>query len=662
MHHFNPSRMLWQTSFTQSSNKDFCLVNTRTFSLSSKSQTNGSAGQLKDADSAVGRKASEVEVLRLALRCYRAMHPTMSRVPIDYVVPEGTVGYPEHLWGLKLGQMMNNMVSSSTNADSSVKVTTPQSMDIAGNILDALKCYRALNPTEIRVPYHFIVPQGSSEYPEHLWGMKLGQIVHHMIIHGSYVEQHEKVKELGFSLERALIGFRIIDTIDALHCYRALHPIETAIPPTYVVPEGSADFPKRLWGLKLGETMNRVLNEGMFYGHRIEMKELGFSMRSELEETDFSLVREALACYRAAVPDARGIHETFVLSKKKKGYPEHLRGMKLGMILKNIIFNGAYRDHHDEVRRLGYDMSRGPQKPLIPIYEAFRFYRSLNPTATIVPETFVVPTNSSEYPQTTWGVKLGQIMYKMCYYGIWIDLHDRVRELGFRVPNRDPKEAAKILQALRCYRVLYPTASRVPADYVVPEATSYFPKHLWGMRLGEEVHMCRYYDGLRELGFEWQNPKSSTHFPDLVVEALRCYRLLNPKQSRVPKNFVVPRGSLAFPEHLWGIELGYQLRKMVDIGVNLQHLEEVRELGYSIESPFAKNMNGTLLEALRCYRKSHPTVVKVHQHYVVPRESPDFPEHLWGACLGEVFRYFCINQKSAEYRDAVRELGFAIGN
>ena len=82
--------------------------------------------------------------------------------------------------------------------------------------------------------------------------------------------------------------------------------------------------------------------------------------------------------------------------------------------------HNSYNEHRNKLLELGLDLSRQIAKPwqINILCEAIKSFKNLN-NHVKVPQKFVIPIGSEEYPESTWGMKLGQIcndiQNKGCY-------------------------------------------------------------------------------------------------------------------------------------------------------------------------------------------------------------------------------------------------------
>jgi len=134
---------------------------------------------------ATGAKVRRFESIRTALLEYKAVYGDLN-VPKSYVIPsndtrfsKGT--YEMKLWGMKLGQVVNDIRNSNTYKEYRDELLA-MGFDYNKQIRDfkivrtALLTYKTMH-NDLLIPQDYIVPRDDSRYPQEVWGMKLGQVV-----------------------------------------------------------------------------------------------------------------------------------------------------------------------------------------------------------------------------------------------------------------------------------------------------------------------------------------------------------------------------------------------------------------------------------------------------------------------------------------------------
>jgi hypothetical protein len=265
-----------------------------------------------------------------------------------------------------------------------------------------------------------------------------------------------------------------------------------------------------------------------------------------------------------------------------------------------------------ELNKLGFVWERMQTEWNI-VLEALITYSTMHGDI-LVPNKFVVPHGESAWPKATWGIPLGNSVYRIRARNDFLrgsNSYNRRLQLdglGF-VWDVHEDRFRKFYTALRHFARLescgaYSSgrtkALRVPTSFVVPESDDW-PKELWGFQLGVKCTAVRQKElyvksksdrkqALVDLGFRW------TGNADLgwleVVHAAAIYSRMNDRNLDVPYHFVVPspptvvgQSTLVsgddwpWPDHLWGLPLGQRLKDVRVRGAYLSgHVANDRRL------------------------------------------------------------------------------------
>jgi hypothetical protein len=179
----------------------------------------------------------------------------------------------------------------------------------------------------------------------------------------------------------------------------------------------------------------------------------------------------------------------------------------------------------------------------------------------LVPSKFVIPYGDACWPKATWGIALGNAVYRIRNRGDFlrgsnaISRRDQLESLGF-VWDTQEHRFEIFCKALRVYAQVEACNNgskrasilRVPAQFVVPRS-SQWPNRLWGYTLGARCIAVRqkelYVKGqpeklkvLAELGFHSGGNDSLSWLE--VVHAAAVYSQMHQRKLEVPANFVVP--------------------------------------------------------------------------------------------------------------------------
>ena len=154
--------------------------------------------------------------------------------------------------------------------------------------IEALKKYKELYG-DLLVSRFFIVPEDTTEWPEHLQGMKLGCLLREVKRGRSHQSRKEELKALGYDLEckgmgRQYMGgapkysYEVIKT--AFIRYKEMNN-DMLVPVNYIVPS-EPEWPKETWGVHLGRYTQEIRQGSYLKNKKDELEELGFSFDSQV--------------------------------------------------------------------------------------------------------------------------------------------------------------------------------------------------------------------------------------------------------------------------------------------------------------------------------------------------------------------------------------------
>jgi len=244
-----------------------------------------------------------------------------------------------------------------------------------------------------------------------------------------------------------------------------------------------------------------------------------------------------------------------------------------------------------------------------------------------VPSRFVVPS-MPPWPESGWGLKLGQRVASIRSTGKYVDDDDERRkvldDMGFlwrlRAPSPDKKVDVtfeQIYDALVTYRKEIQTdeSLTVPTNFIVPNYDPW-PEASRGMPLGKKIPTVRSKaylkanpgakEKLSEIGFEFDGKVAANDARfNNVYDALVRYKEIN-GDLLVPQPFIVAEGSSDWEERFWGLRLGARVNAIRSQGTfvktNPSRKELLNKLGFEWELPSAGKKRGrkkkTEVEAL----------------------------------------------------------------
>ena len=223
-----------------------------------------------------------------------------------------------------------------------------------------LATYKQLHG-DLEVPQRFVVPE-SEEWPEEMWGTKLGNTVNNIRKGDIFVrdsqERRQWLEEAGFRFETANIDQAANDeqwekkVLPAITTYKEVHR-DLQVPYEYVVPS-SGEWEEGLWNMRLGEVVDGIRSKSTFVRDRPDrqkqLDDLGFVW--DESERQWEVVMEALATHKRIYGDMT-VKQSFVVPKGEE-WPEETWGMKLGKTVNQIRSSNYFVDGNPE-RRLWLD-------------------------------------------------------------------------------------------------------------------------------------------------------------------------------------------------------------------------------------------------------------------------------------------------------------------
>jgi len=238
----------------------------------------------------------------------------------------------------------------------------------------------------------------------------------------------------------------------------------------------------------------------------------------------------------------------------------------------------GHPDRVEELNQLGFVWGR-LQPEWNNVIEALMTYKILNNGDVMVPSTFVVPYGDNMWPRATWGIQLGNCVYRIRSRHDFLQ-GDNYASRKAQLDGLDFVWDVSEHLFQKCYAALchfaklerarqqqqqklsshastvHPNswhskrALRVPSNFVVPSGTENgWPVELWDFPLGAKCSAIRHKGlyvknephrrrALEELGFQWSGNASLGWLE--VVHAAAIYSTLNGRNLDVPLKFVVP--------------------------------------------------------------------------------------------------------------------------
>jgi hypothetical protein len=387
----------------------------------------------------------------------------------------------------------------------------------------------------------------------------------------------------------------------------------------------SMTAPTRLYGqnndIQLYETNHTIHENGYLQQNNGEINLQKLSRRTNSIDIPYESTITALRAYHI-------VHGNLVMPRRyivpvDQGFPLEWVGLDLAGTVynmkwwkKNICTEETRRVN--ELNSLGFVWER-LQPEWNVVLEALITYHSFN-GHVLVPNKFMIPYGSDQWPKATWGIPLGNCVYRIrsrddfLHGSTSISRRNQLGSLNF-VWDFHEHRFLKFFAVLRHYAKLTKTGKfspagshvrplKVPASYFVPENDIRWPKELWNYQLGAKTVAVRQKQlyvkdkpsrlrMLEDLGFQSCGNAELAWLK--VVHAAAIYSRLNSHSLDVPYKFKVPEPSPEFvrscgagteeewpwPQYLWGLPLGQRIKDIRITGAYLKgkdKLDRIRQL------------------------------------------------------------------------------------
>ncbi|KAL3924793.1 MAG: hypothetical protein SGILL_000822 [Bacillariaceae sp.] len=249
----------------------------------------------------------------------------------------------------------------------------------------------------------------------------------------------------------------------SLQLYKAAYG-DLKVPKVFVVPS-MAPWPEAAWGLKLGQKVGLIRDTGLYLDknekRRQQLESLGFIWRvrapknSAVDAADFSIpfdqIYDALVAYRSEIKPSGPLTVPVEFTVPDgEPWPEQTRGLPLGRSI-DPLRSKKYLDENpgaeEKLRQIGFETDRklsANDKRFQAVYLALKRYKEIYGDM-VVPQPFVVPSDSSDWPEESWGLRLGARVNAIRSQGTFVknseERREMLDEIGFvwTPPERDLK-------------------------------------------------------------------------------------------------------------------------------------------------------------------------------------------------------------------------------
>ncbi|KAG7346951.1 helicase domain protein [Nitzschia inconspicua] len=233
----------------------------------------------------------------------------------------------------------------------------------------------------------------------------------------------------------------------ALQLYKAAYG-DLKVPMLFVVPS-MAPWPEAAWGLKLGKKVGAIRENGLYVGNnekrRQKLESLGFIWRvrapknSAVDAADFTApfdqIYDALVVYRSEIKPSGPLTVPVEFTvPDAEPWPETTRGLPLGRSIEQLRsekYLDQYPDAKEKLEQIGFETDKemsANDKRFQAVYVALERYKEIYGDV-LVPQPFVVPSDSPDWPEESWGLRLGARVNAIRSQGTFIKNNEERREL-----------------------------------------------------------------------------------------------------------------------------------------------------------------------------------------------------------------------------------------
>lgn len=529
----------------------------------------------------------------------------------------------------------------------------------------ALQRYKELYLNMI-VPTKFIIPQDSEEWPEAVRGVRLGGLVMG-IRRGARKHMHEELLGMGFNFNSQLSGkvWSNENLKRALLLYKDLHGT-MLVPKAFIVPRGSDIWPDTLWDMTLGNIVAEIREGVNRVAMRAELESIGFDYTTVRTHRMFSFeeFKLALLTYKRLHGNML-VARRFTVPENNHDWPEELWKMQFGDIVSRVRRGKRFFENRKELESIGFDYDAyklrvyGDEEVTVALVRYKELY-GINPITT----DFQIPDNCDNWPEITWGMRLAFIVSEI-RYGNRTELRGIIENLGFRYHPMyfDRRYAfSTVKYALLRYKDIYGDLL-VPRNYNVPTPTDAFGSSVWGMGLGKIVSDIRggrafnsKKDQLKQMSFDFRSQwVGQFNGFEKIKAALIQYKELH-GDMYVPEDFIVPQ-SENWEKEMWGMVLGHITKNIRDDNRYLSKHDELESIGFKYSSHRLTERLNLVRIALERYNELYGDML-VPIKFVVPDESDEWGEELWGMLLGKIVNATRAGNSHVRMRSHLSEMGF----
>eukprot|EP00977_Amphora_coffeiformis_P005031 scaffold1064_cov85-Amphora_coffeaeformis.AAC.20 len=269
-------------------------------------------------------------------------------------------------------------------------------------VLTAFKLYKAAYG-DLKIPQRFVVPS-MKPWPKPAWGMRLGKIVMHMRSTGKYTDNHperkQELDDLGFLWQvrpaAAPKQVTLTQVYTALDTYQRLNGGSTAVPLNFVVPN-APEWPESVRELPLGKSLvslSKQLDKKADQKWKDRFATLGWPEGTAVTgSSGTNELPAAVAPFREEAPPAPA--------------PVPSAAAAAADAPKNLSAN---------------------EERFWRVYVGLETYKAIYGDL-LVPQPFTVPDKDPQWPEDTWGLRLGARVNAIRSQGTFINGNPERRQM-----------------------------------------------------------------------------------------------------------------------------------------------------------------------------------------------------------------------------------------
>jgi len=451
--------------------------------------------------------------------------------------------------------------------------------------LTALHIYQSLYHTT-HVPYLFVVPESSSDWPDSLWSYSLGVKVNHVRYQGKTKSVLVSALEsIGFEWSaQSASNRRLMDALEIFQrrfghtkvltqyqiphqsLYSLVFGKESVLPSNDDPASIQFEWPRELQSLRLGTKWRRYLSSD------------SDSMSSS--EMNTFMVDRGIALWSSARNSVNRSSTKLVPVELKSSNDE------------DHVINGLRPDGYPLAERIAVAV------------EYFRYHFG----KMAIPEDFYIDdagipssctyetellTHAVPWPESLRDLSIGKwLRNPHSLSNIPLTKNLLNVSLSKVVPTSSYEKFILDLNALAYFKSLHGHLN-VPSFFVIPknESSTDWPTQMHGLKLGYNVRQIRkgfrhtapaQTARLREIGLDFSRSSRQQNF-DITLRALDTHNRLF-GDLLVPRYFVVPTGDDSWPRDTWGLKLGSRVNS-IRAGTSCNSVKQraqLKEIGFIV--------------------------------------------------------------------------------